>query len=571
MQNHYSISSPCLQIDISSLRELMSIVNTTTRPAEQNPNRKGGKKLGEKMFYADLKHNVKNKTTTTQKGKVKKAPTSTNGFFYITRTGHFSKSKTGEEVEWVKSGNMPDYAKNDPKQFWVNADRYEQEKGRTSSVLTIALPNNISKQQRIELVQKFIDEFANKYGFAFTCAIHNHRGSIEGKDQPHLHFMYSERPTLGNEQMHPKQFFARYNAKNSSRGGVRKLSADVLGYGKNHVDYVRKSTETLINDYLEQHAPTKKIILKGIEIEVPSLISSLSNREYNKKFGTQLKDVEQLPRWKVQDPKFAEEIAEKIETIRTVREHNNMELYGKYYEAELAKRTVLEAETRTAAEVSAAPQVPVAATDQKPQISAESDAFRFSDTLDVERLERIVSFDEKLLRVMQAVRDFNDHESVQKIKAKDVIYGFSNVPENKVPVYDVASAPQNRLSERFKENYTNYCGNMLNALETHYIEKERVFRESFSLNIAQYELNGLLNLHERHTNVLNQVLEPIKDFLLKSENEVFKTQLVSLENKEILINSVLEQAQQHKSGHSKVVQPTAQNTPKIDSQNRFEF
>lgn len=42
MQNHYSISSPCLQIDINPLRELMSFVNTITRPAEQNQKRKGG-------------------------------------------------------------------------------------------------------------------------------------------------------------------------------------------------------------------------------------------------------------------------------------------------------------------------------------------------------------------------------------------------------------------------------------------------------------------------------------------------------------------------------------------------
>lgn len=545
-------------------------INTTTRPAEQKQTERGVGFLGEKMFYADLKHNVKDKMITTKSGKVKKAPTSVNGFFYITRTAHFSAEKNGETVEFVKSGNLPDYAKTDPKKFWVNADRFEQKSGRTSSVLTIALPNNISKSQRIELVQKFIDEFANKHGFAYTCAIHNHVGSIEGKDQPHLHFMYSERPTLGNEDMHPKQFFSRCNADNPERGGVRKLTADALGFGKNHVDHIRKTTETLINDYLSEHAPTKKISIQGVEVEVPSFVSSLSNRDYNKKHGTQLKDVEQLPRWKVQDPKFAEEIAEKLETIRAVREHNNMQLYSKYYEAELA-RTTPEADTRRAAEVSAAPQVPILSETQKPQVSAVSESFKFSDTLDVERLEKAVSFDAELLRVMQTVRDFNDHESVQKIKAKDVIYGFSNTPENRVPVYDVASTPISRLTERFKANYVDYIGKVLSALETHYSAKIDTFKESLSLKISDFDLKGVRLYDEQHQKILKQIIEPIECFSLKSENEVFKTQLVSLKNKEILIKEVLEQAQQYKSSHRKEAVQTPQNTPKIDSQNRFEF
>lgn len=519
------------------------------------------------MFYADLKHNVKNKTNSNGK----KAPTSANGFFYITRTAHFSNKKTGEELEWVKSGNMPKYAQNDPKKFWVNADKYEQEKGRTSSTLTIALPNNISKKQRIELVQKFIDEFANKHGFAFTCAIHNHKGSIENKDQPHLHFMYSERPVIGNEDMHPKQFFARYNSKNPERGGVRKLSADVLGFGKNQVDHIRKTTETLINDYLSQHAPTKKIMLKGIEVEVPSLVSSLSNRAYNKIHGTNLKDVEQLPRWKVQDPKYAEEVAEKLETIRSVREHNNFELYGKYYEAELAKRTALEADTQRAAEVSAAPQVPILSETQKPQISAESEAFKFSETLDVERLEKAVSFDEKLLRVMQSVRDFADYDSTKNIKAQDVRYGYSQNADNNVFVFNVADVSETRLNERFKHNYTDYCSRVLNALETHYDAKLRAFEESFSLSISDFDLKSVIAYHEQHEKILKQIIEPIERFSMQTKNEVFLSHLDSLKNKESLINSVLEQAQQYKSSNKKEAVQTPRNQPSRDNQNRFDY
>jgi hypothetical protein len=523
------------------------------------------------MFYSNLRHTIKNGTFTTKSGKQKKAPTAKNGFHYITRTAHFAKHKEGEKVEFCLSGNMPDWAEKHPSKFWASADQHEIERGRTSTSFTFALPNNLTPYQRQKLALDLIQEITGEHKFPFTCAIHSHKSEIDGIEQPHLHLMISEKSTNYDDIYRPpKQFFKQYRPKNPENGGVKKLTADVLGFGKNYIEHIRELSETLINRHLVEHAPTKKVLIEGMEIEVPSLFNRLSNREHNKKFGTQLEDVPQIPRWKLRssDPITRLEVEAQKQTIKAIRERNNKQIYSEYYDAEVEKRQKLAAEVETRR---AAPLVPVAASASKQQVSAVSESFKFSDKLDVDRLEKIVSFDSKLLSVLQTVRDFNDPESVQKIKAKDVIYGFSNVPENKVPVYDVASAPQNRLSERFKENYTNYCGNMLNALETHYIEKERVFRESFSLNIAQYELNGLLNLHERHTNVLNQVLEPIKDFLLKSENEVFKTQLVSLENKEILINSVLEQAQQHKSGHSKVVQLTAQNTPKMDSQNRFEF
>ncbi|WP_228715879.1 MobA/MobL family protein [Acinetobacter schindleri] len=128
------------------------------------------------MYYYNQRQNVKNKKITIKsgknKGKTKESPTSKNGFHYITRTAHHATLKEGESVEFVKSGNMPQWAKNDPKKFWHSADKYEIERGRTSQVMTVALPKELSQWQRQELVEKFIDEFANKHQFPFTCAVH---------------------------------------------------------------------------------------------------------------------------------------------------------------------------------------------------------------------------------------------------------------------------------------------------------------------------------------------------------------------------------------------------------------
>lgn len=78
----------------------------------------------------------------------------------------FAEQKADEELEFVRSGNMPAWAVDAPATFWHSADRYEIARGRTSSTLTVALPKELSKQQRKELVEAFIQEFADQYQFA---------------------------------------------------------------------------------------------------------------------------------------------------------------------------------------------------------------------------------------------------------------------------------------------------------------------------------------------------------------------------------------------------------------------
>jgi hypothetical protein len=309
------------------------------------------------MYYFNQRQNVKNKKTLIKsgknKGKTKKSPTSKNGFHYITRTAHHATLKEGESVEFVKSGNMPQWAKNDPKKFWHSADKYEIERGRTSQVMTVALPKELSQWQRQELVEKFIDEFANKHQFPFTCAVHIHKSAITGEDQPHLHFMYSERTLADGLERPPEQFFKQYRPKNPTKGGAEKLTADALGLGRDQIAYHRQVAENLINESLVTYSPTKVVKVKGrnpgepeLEIVVPNIASCLSNKDYNAKYGTNLKDVEQIPRYKLNssDPDVIKEVEAKKETILQTRDWNNFELYQQQYYAMLEKVKRKEAE-----------------------------------------------------------------------------------------------------------------------------------------------------------------------------------------------------------------------------------
>ena len=309
------------------------------------------------MYHASYEHcskglvKYKDSSGTT---KTKRAPSCVNRFRYITRTAQYANRNDHENevVEYVKSGNMPSFCKDRPDQFWEAAELYERKNGRTATSLVLALPKELSVEQRIELVEKIVQEVTGEYNFPYTVAIHNHPSEITGEDQPHLHLMYSER-SVDEHDRTADQFFKRYNDKHPENGGAQKITADVRGEGKDLVNLIRASGEVLINESLEQHAPTKIVKVKGVELEVPNIVSCLSHADYNKKFGTELKPVPQIPKSLLHlDPnltfdddeknrEYQQKLAERealIQKVQEIRDHNNMELYCQYYYAALQKQ-----------------------------------------------------------------------------------------------------------------------------------------------------------------------------------------------------------------------------------------
>lgn len=313
------------------------------------------------MYYFDYAYTGKGTTQTTNKaGKtsVKKAPSCKNRFHYITRTAHYSKHKENEVVEYVKSGNMPSFALGRPDLFWQAAHDHERKNARTAASQVIALPKELSVQQRVELAEALVKQFTDEFKFPYTFAIHNHKGEIGEQDQPHLHIMYCER-SVDEYNRTAKQFFSRYNESNPENGGAQKITPDVRGKGKTIINEMRIDTETIINEHLKKYAPTKIVQIKGIDVEVPNTVSCLHHQDYNKLHGTNLKPVPMIPKSLLRlDPnlKFDDEdkntayqakLAEReraINEVNDLREYNNFEIYQAYYYAYLEQKKKAESQ-----------------------------------------------------------------------------------------------------------------------------------------------------------------------------------------------------------------------------------
>ena len=142
---------------------------------------------------------------------------------YIDRDGPFTEERYGE-VAARGHANMPEWAREDPSAFWKASDEFERANGNAYREYELALPRELSRGAQIALVQRFAEQELGTTR-PYQWAIHTSTAS-DGKEQPHVHLMFSDRQHDGIERG-PEQFFKRYNAKNPERGGAQKFSYGV--------------------------------------------------------------------------------------------------------------------------------------------------------------------------------------------------------------------------------------------------------------------------------------------------------------------------------------------------------
>ena len=178
-------------------------------------------------------------------------------FTYIIREGSYKRS----DIEYVKHSNYPEWAAENPVKFWKAADLYERANGRMYTELEIALPRELNKSQRIELLEKFLDvQLGNNH--PYTAVIHKPY-ALDGKPNPHAHVMLSERRLDGVERPETS-FFSRANPKHPEVGGASK---DRAWSDRGKIQELRSIWEKTTNESLEKAGRRERVDLRSLRAQ----------------------------------------------------------------------------------------------------------------------------------------------------------------------------------------------------------------------------------------------------------------------------------------------------------------
>ena len=137
---------------------------------------------------------------------------------YVLREDRYAGDAS--EVEHSESGNMPEWADDDPRSYWAAADDHERANGRLFREIEFALPAELGEPARRKLAHDFAQSLTARERLPYTLAIHRGHGSRN----PHCHLVVSERGNDGIART-PETWFKRYNGQNPERGGARKSTA----------------------------------------------------------------------------------------------------------------------------------------------------------------------------------------------------------------------------------------------------------------------------------------------------------------------------------------------------------
>jgi hypothetical protein len=131
---------------------------------------------------------------------------------YIEREGKYAK----DAQELVASGHefMPNFCKENPRNFWRAADEHERKNAQVCSEIRVALPKELSASGRQDLVQAFIRERLKNQ----PCTWAIHRGN---SNNPHAHIMYSARTNEPSNQ-HDRDVFFKRNGAKKNRDFIKK-------------------------------------------------------------------------------------------------------------------------------------------------------------------------------------------------------------------------------------------------------------------------------------------------------------------------------------------------------------
>ena len=201
---------------------------------------------------------------------------------YITRQKQYENQQ--DRCLHHESGNLPTWAKDDPRDYWQSADKFERANARLYVEAEFALPRELDHHQRLELARSFAKELTQENTLPYTLSLHEGKGDHRQADlsqtqpndqtntqtktlhrahNPHAHLLISERSNDGLART-KADWFKRANKAQLDRGGAPKVRQF---HGRQKIHQMRERFAELTNQHLEKAKRLERVSHLSLEAQ----------------------------------------------------------------------------------------------------------------------------------------------------------------------------------------------------------------------------------------------------------------------------------------------------------------
>lgn len=181
-------------------------------------------------------------------------------FDYISREGDYANIKNRQEDLKITSfGNLPEWADN-PRDFWEQAEKYRSKpNGRAYREFKFALQEELTLEENIQCIEKFLKETGIKDNHVYSYAIHDKIATFSKEHRNiHCHLMFCEKIIEKNRPLEADMYFKNY-AKNKLGEPTKGYRSSTQFTSKQATHNLRKLFADIINDKFQE---------KGLDISI---------------------------------------------------------------------------------------------------------------------------------------------------------------------------------------------------------------------------------------------------------------------------------------------------------------
>ena len=203
-------------------------------------------------------------------------------FQYICREGKYQNIRNhGEDLRYKSSGNIPSWAKNIPSKFWEEAEKnrtkqnyHDRQEARAYREFELTLQMDLSLDDNIECVEKFLEKTGIKNNHAYTYAIHEKPARHdEDMINIHAHIMFDEHIIEKNRPLPtPEDFFKRYSKNKEGKpvGGYKK---DRRVHDRPFLIDARKIWADIVNEKLKENGIDERVSHETLQKQQADMIN----------------------------------------------------------------------------------------------------------------------------------------------------------------------------------------------------------------------------------------------------------------------------------------------------------